>query len=108
MLGGRSDAELYCGQTLSSPASAALEVTPGRNGTYHPHFHVLLIVPTKYFEPSSPLYISQAEWRVMWEQCLRADGRRIVDIRATENPGEVAKYVTKPGAYLKLDGDGTW
>jgi hypothetical protein len=44
----------------------------------------------------------------MWEQCLRAAGRRIVDIRVTENSGEVAKYVTKPGAYLKLDGAGAW
>jgi len=34
--------------------------------------------------------------------------RRIVDIRVTENSGEVAKYVTKPGAYLKLDGAGAW
>jgi hypothetical protein len=65
---------------------------------------VLLIVPAKYFEPGSPSYIAQAEWRVMWEQCLRADGRRIVDIRVTENPREVAKYVTKPGACLKFDG----
>jgi hypothetical protein len=33
-----------------------------------------------------------------------AGGRRIVDIRVTENPGEVAKYVTKRGACLKFDG----
>jgi hypothetical protein len=68
----------------------------------------LLILPAKYFDPGSPFYIGQAEWRVMWEQCLRADGGRIVDIRVTENLGEVAKYVTKPAAYLKLDGDGAW
>ena len=37
----------------------------------------------------------------MWEQCLRADGRRIADIRVTENLGEVAK---QPDAYLKLMG----
>jgi hypothetical protein len=42
----------------------------------------------------------------MWEQCLRADGRQTVDIRLAENPGEVAKYVTKPSAHLKFDGDG--
>jgi hypothetical protein len=35
-------------------------------------------------------------------------GRRIVNTRVIENLGEVAKYVTKPGAYLKLDGDGAW
>jgi hypothetical protein len=41
----------------------------------------------------------------MWEQCLRAGARRIVDMRVTENPGEVAK---QPGAYLKFDGDDAW
>jgi plasmid rolling circle replication initiator protein Rep len=56
-----------------------------------PHFHVLLIVPAKYFEARSRLCIGQAEWRVMWEERLRADGRRIADIRVTENPDEVAK-----------------
>src|SRR5215472_11691833 len=75
---------------------------------YHPHFHVRLIVPAEYFEPGSLLYVGQAEWRLMWEQCLSAAGRRIVDMRVTENSGEVAKYVTKPGAYLKLDGAGAW
>ena len=82
----------------------AFEVTPGRTGTYHPHFHVLLMVSAKYFEPGSLSYIAQAEWHVVWEQCLRADGGRIVDTRLTENPGEVAKYVTRPGAYLKFAG----
>jgi Replication protein len=44
----------------------------------------------------------------MWEQCLRADGRQTIDIRLAENPGEVAKYVTKPSAHLKFDGDRVW
>jgi Replication protein len=42
-----------------------------------PHFHVLLIVPAKYFEARSRLCIGQAEWRVMWEEraCVpTADG----------------------------------
>jgi hypothetical protein len=34
-----------------------------------------------------------------------ADGKRIIDIRVTENYGEVAKYVTKPGGYLELTGE---
>jgi hypothetical protein len=89
------------GAALVSP-----QVTQGRTGAYHSHFHVLLIVPAKYFVPSSSLYIAQAKRRVMWELCPWRDDRRIVDVRVTENPGEVAKYVTKPGAYLKLAGDG--
>jgi hypothetical protein len=38
----------------------------------------------------------------MWRKALGADGKRIIDIRVTENYGEVAKYVTKPGGYLEL------
>lgn len=86
----------------------ALEISPGRNGTYHPHFHVLLVVPAEYFDPNSPLYILQDEWRRMWQEALRTTERRIVDVRVKEDPGEVAKYVTKPGAYLRLEGDDSW
>jgi len=32
----------------------------------------------------------------------------VVGIRVTDNAGEVAKYITKPGAYLNLDGNGAW
>ena len=32
--------------------------------------------------------------------------RQIVDIRVSDNAGAVAKNVTKPEAYLKLDGHG--
>ena len=32
----------------------------------------------------------------------------MVGIRVTDNAGEVAKYITKPGAYLNLDGNGAW
>jgi len=36
-----------------------------------------------------------------------ADVSCIIDIRVTENHGEVAKYVIKPGRYLELTG-GQW
>jgi len=83
----------------------ALEVTCPRPGEFHPHFHVLLVVPGAYLEPHSPLYITQEEWAAMWRKALGADGKRIIDIRVTENHGEVAKYVTKPGGYLELTGE---
>jgi plasmid rolling circle replication initiator protein Rep len=83
----------------------ALEVTCPRPGEFHPHFHVLLAVPGAYLEPHSPLYITQVERAAMWRKALCADGKRIIDIRVTENHGEVAKYVTKPGGYLELTGE---
>ena len=67
----------------------------------------MLVVIAAYLESDSPLYITQAQWARMWRKALGADGRRIIDIRVTENPGEVAKYVTKPGGYLELTG-GLW
>jgi Replication protein len=80
-------------------------VTCPRRGDFHPHFHVLLVVPGAYLEPQSPLYITQEESGAMWRKALGADGKRIIDIRMTENHGEVAKYVTKPGGYLELTGE---
>jgi len=44
----------------------------------------------------------------MWEKAVQASSRRVVGIRVTDNAGEVAKYITKPGAYLNLDGNGAW
>jgi hypothetical protein len=83
----------------------ALEVTCPRPGEFHPHFHVLLVVPAAYLEADSPLYIAQEDWAGMWRRALGVESKRIIDIRVTENPGEVAKYVTKPGGYLELTGD---
>jgi hypothetical protein len=62
----------------------------------------LLVVPPEYLDAESPLYITQPESVAMWCKALGVDGDRIVDIRVTENPGEMAKYVTKPGGYLEL------
>jgi hypothetical protein len=83
----------------------ALEVTCPRPGQFHPHFHVLLFVPAAYLEAHSALYITQAEWVRLWGQTLEVTDKRIIDIRVTENEGEVAKYVTKPSSYLELAGD---
>ena len=96
-MGGSPSAASGRAQWLEGDLSPALSYT-----------NLLLIVRAESFEASSPLYIERGEWRIMWEQCLRAEGRRIVDIRLAENPAEVAKYVTKPSAYLKFHGDGAW
>lgn len=62
----------------------ALEITKNRNfrsqwnGTYHPHFHALLCVPTNYF---GKLYIKQADWRQMWKKAMKIDYDPIVDVR---------------------------
>lgn len=75
------------------------EVTRGEDGSAHPHFHCLLMVPSGYFSHS---YIKQADWVVTWRSCMRIDYDPIVDVRAVKqgtSPAqlvpELLKYVTK-------------
>ncbi|WP_257640988.1 protein rep, partial [Acetobacter okinawensis] len=40
------------------------EVTRGRDGSAHPHFHALLMVPPSYFQ--GKYYVKQARWVELW------------------------------------------
>ena len=80
-----------------------VEVTRGRLGDAHPHFHCLLMVRGSYFSSSD--YIKQARWRELWQEAARLDYLPVVNvkkIRAGEVgrlPGgvvEVLKYAVKP------------
>lgn len=46
--------------------------------TYHPHFHVLMVVSPTYFKKG---YIKQAEWTSFWKKALQVDYVPIVDVR---------------------------
>lgn len=85
----------------------ALEVThnlePGDNyDTYHPHLHVLLVVPPSYWHKE---YISRARWAEMWQHAARLDYlpqvwvRRIKEATAA-GVAELCKYATKPEGYI--------
>lgn len=76
------------------------EVTRGRDGSAHPHFHCLLMVPPVYF--SGKGYMKQAEWVALWRDCLRIDYNPIMDVQAVkqghkpmELVPEILKYCTK-------------
>ena len=60
----------------------SVEVTRGADGTAHPHFHCLMLVPASYF--SGQKYIAQDEWATLWQSCLKADYTPIVDVRAVK------------------------
>lgn len=104
------------------------EVTRGRDGSAHPHFHVLLLVKPGML---SKYYVPQSRWAELWQECVRLDYLPIVDIRAVRerpprkgededpfpvelpegmSPGlarailEVAKYSTKDADLLADDG----
>ncbi|MPQ45116.1 protein rep, partial [Clostridium tarantellae] len=94
-----------------------LEVTHNLNkyskdyDTYHPHFHIILMVNKSYFTDTKQ-YISQKNWTVLWKDCLNIDYNPIVNVKAfktsTKNiakksVAEVAKYTVKDNDYLIKD-----
>ncbi|MCF1458961.1 MAG: protein rep [Shewanella sp.] len=93
-----------------------LEVTyNGDRDDYHPHYHVLLCVPSGYFKKT---YIRHERWLELWQEATRYPQITQVDVRAVRpNPkrqdsdplasaaAEVGKYATKPGNYLTRLGD---
>lgn len=93
----------------------ALEVTCAyRNedsSSYHPHFHILLAVPSGYFKSKN--YIKQNRWLELWQESMKMPEITQVDIRKVKpNPkrenstaietaaAEVGKYATKPSNYI--------
>lgn len=94
----------------------ALEVTHNlEQDTYHPHFHIILMVNKSYFNDNR-LYMSQAEWTDIWQSCLKVDYIPLVDVRAfktktksetSKSVAEVATYTVKDNDYIVKDADGT-
>ena len=87
----------------------SVEVTHnGKDKTYHPHIHVLMMVKPNYFSGRGNNYITQKEWGAMWFQSLKVSYKPMIDIRTVKETGkglrgavlETAKYPTKP---IKLD-----
>ncbi|WP_250382399.1 protein rep, partial [Escherichia coli] len=55
------------------------EVTRGSDGSAHPHFHTLMMVPPSMFTRD---YVKHARWVELWRECLRVDYDPSVDVRA--------------------------
>lgn len=63
-------------------------------GTYHPHFHVLLCVPTSYFKKKN-YYITQDEWTTLWKRAMKLDYSPVVNVKKVkpkENLEDVKTY----------------
>lgn len=58
------------------------EVTRGKDGSAHPHFHALLMVQPSWFKGSS--YVKHARWVEIWGDCLRADYAPNIDVRTVK------------------------
>jgi plasmid rolling circle replication initiator protein Rep len=77
----------------------SVEVTRGKDGSAHPHLHVLALVPPSYFGAS---YLSKAKWIELWEKCLKVDYKPILDVQAIKKDlaphfivPEILKYQCK-------------
>ena len=59
------------------------EVTRARDGSAHPHFHALLMVPPSMLAGKN--YVKQARWAELWRDCMRLDYSPVVDVRAVKD-----------------------
>lgn len=75
--------------------------------TYHPHYHVLLLVDEDYFKAD---YVSRERWLDIWRQCYRDSRIVAVDVRALRGStpqqllkslNETCKYTVKPSEFLR-------
>lgn len=58
------------------------EITRGKDGSAHPHFHILLMVPPSWFRGQT--YVKQQRWVELWGDCLQVDYAPTVDIRTVK------------------------
>lgn len=64
----------------------ALEITYNRKkDTFHPHLHCIMLVDKSYF--SGKDYISQQEWRKLWQKACGVDYDPWVDVRRCYGQG---------------------
>lgn len=96
----------------------SVEITrSAKDGSAHPHYHALLMVPPAYFQGD---YLKQKQWAALWQQCLRINYKPVVDIRVV-NPEqrlpsgevipapwnvwgavvEILKYAVKPSDMVR-------
>lgn len=78
------------------------EVTKGRDGNAHPHFHCLLLVPRSYFGKK---YIKQADWVDLWRQCMRLDYNPVLDCRAVKQGSKPMELVPELLKYCVKESD---
>lgn len=72
----------------------ATEVTRGKDGSAHPHFHSTLMVPASYF--SGKGYVPTREWVRRWRDAMRLDYDPVCDVRVI-HPKKASKEISKGG-----------
>ena len=78
------------------------EVTRGKDGSAHPHFHCLLMVRPGYFGKN---YIKQDEWVEMWRRSLRIDYNPVLDVQAVKKGQQPMQLVPELLKYCVKESD---
>lgn len=79
------------------------EVTRGRDGSAHPHFHCLLMVAPGYFSGKS--YLKQANWVELWKKAARLDYAPILDVQAVKQGQQPMDLVPELLKYCVKESD---
>jgi len=74
----------------------SVEITRGRDGSAHPHYHCLLMVPPTYFKAD---YLKQNSWAELWQQSLRINYRPVVDVRVVRPERRLASGKVVPASW---------
>lgn len=76
--------------------------------TYHPHFHVVLVVDKSYFSKYEDKYINQSQWLKLWRSVMQDNSITQVNIKTIKSTddnfnhalAEVSKYSVKDADYI--------
>ena len=80
----------------------SLEVTRGKDGSAHPHFHCLLMVSPAYFKRN---YISYREWCDLWQKVSRLNYKPQVHVRAVAKDRDPTVLIPEILKYLVKESD---
>ena len=79
------------------------EVTRGKDGSSHPHFHCLLMVPSSYF--SGRDYLKQGDWVALWRKSMRLDYDPVIDVRAVKQGSRPMELIPELLKYCVKESD---
>jgi plasmid rolling circle replication initiator protein Rep len=82
----------------------SLEITKSGNDHCHPHYHLMLLMPPRYFLPGS--YMKTEAWGEMWAKYMKLDYQPVVDVRQVKGDWkqaipEICKYTAKPSDLIQ-------
>lgn len=83
-----------------------LDKTSDSYDTYHPHFHMVLMVNESYFKDTR-IYLTHKDWVELWKSCMSVGYEPLVNIKAfkTGSKLETEKSVAEVAKYTVKDDD---